>query len=152
MQSHPSDPSPSTRPADTSREGEAPQEHAARARGITRQIPPFEWCGFLDTFTRLHLGDQSERATIEVHSQEGGDQIYAQGARLLSLSYDPQGDILDVELQGVDHLIFRPRELWVQEGGASDRIATLRIVDDDGAQELIHVHQAPALPEAGGGA
>lgn len=152
MQESPQSPhsSPTNRTDPTMSTLDPSDASAGNGKGITRQIPPFEWTGFLDAFTRIHLGTSAERATIEVHSLSGGDQIYAQGARLLSVSYDPRGDILDVELQDVDHLIFRPRELWIQEGGVGDRIATLRIVDDDGAQELIHVHQGPALAERNG--
>jgi hypothetical protein len=38
---------------------------------------------------------------------------------LLGISYDPKDDIIEIALEGVDHLIPKPREVYVEENGAS---------------------------------
>jgi hypothetical protein len=36
---------------------------------------------------------------------------------LIGLVYDPQDDIVEVALEGLDHMIHKPRELYVEEEG-----------------------------------
>lgn len=115
----------------------------------TTQIPRGEWSDYFDKFTRQHLkNDLPDLATLEVLSPRLGDQVYAQNARLLGLSYDPHGEAFEVMLAGADHLTFQPEEIWVLEGDA-DVIAVFELVQSDGTRQLIHVKAGGPLVEAG---
>ena len=83
----------------------------------TKQLARTEWNAYFDRFTREQLqGEAPGAATIEVVSPTLGDQFQLSAVRLLGLTYDPKSDALEVLLENVDHLIFRPTEIWVMEG------------------------------------
>jgi hypothetical protein len=114
--------------------------NTARPGGVTRQIPRGEWKPFLERFTREHLREPPHTTTVEVLSPAMGDQLEARNQRLLGLNYDPKSDVLEVLLEGIDHLVFRPVELWVIE--SEDRfLSTLELVRPDGTRELLHLHR-----------
>jgi hypothetical protein len=60
------------------------------------------------------------------------------------LTYDPKDDVLDVALEGLDHLIPKPREIYVEDGGVG--LASLAVVDADGARQIIKLRDPMALP------
>jgi hypothetical protein len=119
----------------------------------TKQRARTEWKLYFDRFTRERLeSEEPGAATIEVVSPTLGDQFQVSAVRLLGLTYDPKSDALEVLLENVDHLIFRPTEIWVVEGEPGF-ISTLEILQSDGTKELIYVrrsgpaagrHEAPA--------
>ena len=115
----------------------------------TTQIPRGEWSDYFDDFTRQHVRDDLPGlVTIEVLSPRLGDQVYAQNARLLGLSFDPHDEAFEVLLVGADHMTFKPSEIWVLAGDA-DVIAVFELVQDDGTRQLIHV-KSSAPPVAAG--
>lgn len=109
----------------------------------TKQIPPKEWRTFFDRFTRQHLRDDvPETVTIEVASPETGDQVSAKDARLLGITYDPRSEALEVVLEGSDHLVFRPADIWVVENEADGFLETVDLVRDDGTKEIMYLHRS----------
>jgi hypothetical protein len=108
----------------------------------TRQLARAEWSTYFDRFTRERLqATAPEDATIEVVSPTLGDQFQVSAVRLLGLTYDPKSEALEVLLENVDHLIFRPTEIWVVEGEPGI-ISTLEILQSDGTKELIYVRRS----------
>lgn len=115
----------------------------------TTQIPRGEWSDYFDNFTRQHLrSDLPELVTIEVLSPRLGDQVYAQNARLLGLSYDAHGEAFEVLLDGADHMVFQPAEVWALEGDG-EVIAVFELVHADGTRQLIHVKQGGPVATSG---
>jgi|SwirhisoilCB3_FD_contig_31_6391496_length_672_multi_6_in_0_out_0_1 hypothetical protein len=109
----------------------------------TRRLDKAEWRVFLD---RMSKGLAGKRAEIEVASLGQGAQIAAEWLPLLGVAYDPKDDLLEVALDGFDHLIHHPREVYVDEGGAG--LATLEIVDGDGARQIVKFRDPLMLPPA----
>ena len=111
----------------------------------TKQLPRAEWKDYFDRFTRAHLEDDTPgAATLEVVSPSFGDQVEASGVRLLGLAYDPKSNALEVALEGIDHLVFEPKEIWILEEEPG-LIATIEVVERDGGKEIIYVRAAAAL-------
>jgi len=114
----------------------------------TKQLPRAEWQVYFDRFTRAHLrDDRPGAATLEVVSPIFGDQYEASALRLLGLVYDPKSNAFEVALEGVDHLVFEPREIWILEEEPG-LIATIEVVERDGGKEIIYV-RASERPTAG---
>jgi hypothetical protein len=83
-------------------------------------------------------------ARVEVISEDLGDQIEAEWAPLLGVTYDPKDDLFEVQLQGVDHLISHPRSFAVRE---RDGLAeSLAVVDGDGTEHIVQLRDPIALP------
>lgn len=114
----------------------------------TRQIPREEWQQYFDSFTRRHLGDSGGVAQVQALSPEIGDQVLAENAHLVGLSYDPRDDVLAAMLVGAEHLVFRPSEVWVLEGDHEDVIATFEFVHEDGTKEILQVQGGGAVTQA----
>ncbi|HVR03298.1 MAG TPA: DUF5335 family protein [Polyangia bacterium] len=123
----------------------------------TRKLSRGDWEDYFDDFTRKFLKEDTPgAASIEVISPTLGDQFEVSAVRLLGLTYDPKSQALEVALEGVDHLIFNPAEIWILEGDPGF-ISTLEVVHSDGVKEIIYVrrtgpraprYQPPTSPSA----
>jgi Family of unknown function (DUF5335) len=84
------------------------------------------------------------RREIEVVSLRLGDQVQAHWLPLLGIAYDPHDDIVEVALEGLDHLIPKPRDVYVEEGAGG--LAALEIVDSDDVKQIIKLRDPLTLP------
>jgi hypothetical protein len=106
----------------------------------TRKLDKTQWKGFLERMSKLLEGKQAE---IEVASLKLGDQIEAEWVPIVGLTYDPKDDLIDVELDGLDHMIPKPRELYVENGVS---VASIEIVDADGVMQILKFKDPMMLP------
>ena len=63
---------------------------------------------------------------------------------LLGISYDPKDDIIEIALEGVDHLIPKPREVYVEENGLV--LSSLEVIDAEGTHQIIVLKDSMMLP------
>jgi hypothetical protein len=54
---------------------------------------------------------------------------------LQGLSYDPKGDEFEVMVENVDHLIFHPQDIYVDQEGLN--LKSLEVVQRDGVKQII---------------
>ena len=107
----------------------------------TRKLDKKEWRSFFDRLSTTLEGKQAE---IEVLSLQLGDQVEADWLPLLGIAYDRNDDIVEVALEGLDHLIPKPRELYVEEGPGG--LAALEIVDGDDVKQIVKLRNPLMLP------
>ena len=110
---------------------------------MARKLERAEWRPFLD---RISKGIAGKQAEIEVASLDLGDQIEADWVPLIGLVYDPKDDIVEVAVEGLDHLIHKPRELYVEEEGGE--LSSLEVFDADGTRSIIKLKDMLMLPAA----
>jgi hypothetical protein len=106
-----------------------------------RKLEKPEWRPFLDVMSKLL---EAKDAEIEVASLRLGDQIEAEWLPLLGISYDPRDDVLDIALDGFDHIIRKPREIYLDNGG--NELMSLEIVDADGVGQIVKLKDRLMLP------
>jgi hypothetical protein len=106
-----------------------------------RKLQKQEWRPFLDVMTELL---DAKDAEIEVASLGIGHQIEAEWLPLLGISYDPRDDVLDIALDGFDHIIRKPREIYLDNGAAE--LMSLEIVDADGVRQIVKLKDRLMLP------
>jgi hypothetical protein len=106
-----------------------------------RTLEKSEWHGYFDRVSRALLG---KRAEIEVASLELGDQIEAEWVPILGITYDQKDDVLDIVLLGLDHLIPKPRQIFVDEGLAGS--TSLEVVDHAGVRHIVQLREPLMLP------
>jgi uncharacterized protein YuzE len=108
-----------------------------------QQIARENWHDFLEHFTRTIQGREAE---VEVVSDDFGDQRLAEGVRLLGLSYDARGDVLEVELENVGHRVAHPGTLFVDLAEAGGVIG-IEIEGEDGVRNILRLREPLMLPE-----
>ena len=107
----------------------------------TRKLDKKLWRTFFDRVTAMLEGKQAE---IEVASLRLGDQVEAKWLPLLGITYDPKDDIVEVTLEGMDHLIPKPREIYVEDG--AEGIVALEIADGDDEKQILKLRDPLMLP------
>jgi hypothetical protein len=70
--------------------------------------------------------------------------VEAEWLPLLGLAYDPNDDIVEVALEGLDHMIPKPRELYIDNGIGS--LSSLEIIDADGVKQIVKLRDPLMLP------
>ena len=108
------------------------------------QLQKNEWQAYCD---RMSKGLEGKRAQIEVTALPLGDQIAAKWVPIIGITYDPKDDILEVALEGLDHLIHKPRSLTVDESDVG--VASLEIIDGDGLKQIVKLMEPLMLPPPG---
>jgi hypothetical protein len=119
--------------------------------GSTKQIPRDDWKQYFEELDRRHLEDDSATATIELLSEELGAEPEATRAHLIGLDYDAKDNALEVALDGLDHLVFEPVEIWVVEED-DGFVSALEVKQPDGSKEIMRIERigADASPTLSG--
>jgi hypothetical protein len=101
-----------------------------------RSLPKTEWQGYCDRISKGLLGKQAE---IEVTGLRFGDHVAARWLPLLGITYDPKGDLVEIALEGLDHLIHHPREISVEEG--PEGLTAMEIVGGDKRRQIVKLRE-----------
>jgi len=107
----------------------------------SRKLDKQEWHAFFDGVTTMLEGKQAE---IEVASLRLGDQVQAEWLPLIGITYDPEDDLVEVALEGLDHMIDQPRSISVEDGPAG--IVSLEIIDADDVHQIVKLRDPVLLP------
>jgi hypothetical protein len=89
----------------------------------------------------LLVGKQVE---IEVIGLSMGAQIEQEWIQLLGITYDPKDDLIEILVEGLDHLIPKPREVWVDHDAIG--LASIEVVDADDVRQIIRLREPLMLP------
>src|ERR1700724_436801 len=106
-----------------------------------RKLEKPEWRPFFDRISKALIG---KRAEIEIASLALGDQIEAEWLPLIGITYDPKSDLLEIALEGIDHLIAHPREIHVDQTGIL--MTSLEVIDRDGVSQIVQLRDPLMLP------
>ena len=107
----------------------------------TTKIPEERLQNYFDTFSKHFLVHESTNAAdVEVLTSELGDQFEAEGARLFGISYDPHTRSIDIELEGDDHRVYNPSEVWVLEE-EDGFLKAVEMVQPDGTREVVRIRR-----------
>jgi hypothetical protein len=108
---------------------------------MAKKLEKSIWQPYFDAVSRVLSG---KRAEIEVAALDLGDQIEAEWLPLLGITYDPKDDLIEVALEGVDHLIPRPREVWVETEGLD--LSSIQVIDSNGVRQIVMLRDPLMLP------
>ena len=97
-----------------------------------RKLEKAEWGPFFNGFSK---GLKDAEAEIEIASLKLGDQTQTRWLPLFGVVYDPKDDIFEVALQGLDHLIRKPRDVFVEEEGG--KLVNIEIIDGDDNHQIV---------------
>jgi len=106
------------------------------------QIDRMRWAPFFDDITKSLIGKQAE---IEIASLDLGDQIEAQWAPLIGITYDEKDDLIEIALEELDHMIRAPRQVFI-DYAVGGIVAAIEIIDADGNRQIVKLKDPLALP------
>jgi len=106
-----------------------------------RRLEKPEWRPFFDTMSRIL---EAKVAEVEVASLDLGDRTQAEWLPLIGITYDPRDDAVEIALDGLDHMIRKPREIYLDDGAAG--LTSLEIVDVDGVRQIVKLKDQLMLP------
>jgi hypothetical protein len=100
----------------------------------TRKLDEQEWHRYFDECDRALRG---LKAVVEVVAADVGAQFVAEGLSIVGITYDQKGRLLEVALEGMDHLIRHPQEIYVDE--TPQGLAVVEATDADGRKHIIQI-------------
>jgi Family of unknown function (DUF5335) len=83
----------------------------------------------------------------EVASLSLGDQVEAEWLPLHGITYDPNDDLVEVALERLDHMIRKPREIYLEDWIRG--LTTIEIVDADGTKQVVKLREPLMLASPG---
>ena len=104
----------------------------------------FDRSKFSGVCTAISSRVLGKRAEIEVLSPINGILVAARWRPLIGIIYDPAGDALKIMLDGADHLIFHPREMYLDFGNGG--VQNLGILDRENAWQIVLLRDPLMLP------
>jgi hypothetical protein len=107
-------------------------------------IRKFDKSKWIAVCTAVSIGLLGKRAEIEVVSPIDGILIGAHWLPIIGIAYDPAKDELKIMLDGVDHLVFQPREMYLDFGLGG--IQSLGILDQENAWQIVLLRDPLMLP------
>lgn len=99
------------------------------------------WRPYFEHVTNILDG---KRAEVEVASLKIGDQIEAEWLPLLGIGYDPANDLIDIKLEGLDHVIRNPKEVFIDQDAVL--LKSMEVIDADNMQRIIKLRDPLMLP------
>jgi hypothetical protein len=116
-------------------------------QGETKRICREDLESYFDAFTRHFLmRDSTNAADVELVAPDWGDQFAAEGAHLRGITYDPKDNAIDFELEGFNHLIPDPREVWVIEE-LDGFVRALEVIVPNGERQIARVRRLGVAPK-----
>jgi hypothetical protein len=106
-----------------------------------RALDKLEWKAYFDHLSKNLIG---ERAEIEIAGLALGDRIEARWVPLIGITYESKGDILEIALEGLDHLIHRPRGIVVTDG--AEGLESMEIEDSGGGKQVVKLMKPLRYP------
>lgn len=103
-----------------------------------------EWQAYFDTVSKMLIG---KRAEVEVDALSLGSRVEAEWLQLFGLSYDPRSDIFEIVLEDFEHLVNRPREIFVDRDAVG--ITSMEVVDGDDVRLIVKLREPLMLTVIG---
>ena len=100
----------------------------------TRRLDEHDWGRYFDDAAGALRG---RKATVEVVAPDGGAQFAAVGLDVIGIAYDPKDRLLEVALDGMDHLIRHPQEIYVDETPRGPTV--VEATDGSGRKHIVQI-------------
>ena len=120
---------------------ESPADLTGRLRTIATKLEKPQWSVYFDLISKALIG---KRAEIEVASLKLGHQIEVEWLPIYGISYDPKDDVIALALEGHDHLIHKPREIYIEGEGLE--LSSLEVIDADDVRHIVVLRDPLMLP------
>jgi hypothetical protein len=108
-----------------------------------RKLEKSEWCDFFDRVSKTLIGKRSETKALALAL---GDQVEAEWLPVLGIVYDPTGDTIEIALEGRNHRIAKPQQVFVDLGAGG--LTSLQVIDAERLSQIVKLRDPLLLPPA----
>jgi hypothetical protein len=105
------------------------------------QLAKSRWKDYFDRVSKM-LG--TKLVELEVASLGLGDQVEVDWVPLIGLSYDPKNDVLAVVVEGIEHNIQHPQQIYVDQD--VETLHSIEVKDASGEQHILLLKDPLRLP------
>lgn len=96
-----------------------------------------EWKEYFDRYSKKFLNDkQPEYASILSFSEEWGGQFGTQWFPVYGIAYDEKNDLLEIQLDEIEHLVSYPQEILV-DFESDGWLNSLEVIERGGRRDVI---------------
>jgi len=106
----------------------------------TKNLAKEKWISYFD---QLSIMIDGRRASVEIDAPEIGSQIEANNLPLLGITYDPKDNLIEVAMEGLDHMINKPVEVNVAFGKKG--VEVIEIINADGHHQIVKLSKPVML-------
>ena len=106
-----------------------------------RTLPKSEWKTYFDHLSKHLIG---ERAEVKIAGLASGDHIEARWVPLIGITYEPKGDVLEIALERLGHLIHQPRDIVVTD--SPEGLESMEVVDFEGSKQAVKLMKPLRYP------
>lgn len=99
------------------------------------------WHTYFDKLSKVLEGKCAE---IEVDSLAFGTQIEAEWVPMLGIVYDARNDTIEILLEGLGHLIHKPKDIFVDQ--EVNQLTSLEVIDSDDFRHIVKLRGPLMLP------
>jgi hypothetical protein len=107
----------------------------------TLELEKKKWQPYFDHVSKNIDGKLAE---IEVESLALGSQIQAEWVPCFGITYDKKSDMLEVMLEGLDHMIQKPKKIFVEQDGMT--LSSVEVIDESDTKQIIKLRTPLLLP------
>jgi hypothetical protein len=107
----------------------------------TTKLEKNAWHPYFDNVSKVLDG---KRVEVEVASLKLGDQIEAEWLPLIGITYDAKDDLIEVALEGFDHMIRKPKDVFVDQEAVL--LTSMEVIDADDTRQIIRLRDPLMLP------
>jgi hypothetical protein len=107
-------------------------------------LQKFDRSKWIDVCAAVSITLLGKRAEIELVSPADGLQIQARWLPVIGIAYDPANDAVKIMLDGIDHFVFQPREMYFDFGLGG--VQSLGILDKENAWQIVLLRDPLMLP------
>lgn len=106
-----------------------------------RRLARLEW---RDYCNRVSKRLEGQKAELEVVGLDLGDHVEARWIPLYGLVYEPDADVLEIALEGIDHLITHPTDVLVEE--TLRGLVAIEVISADDTHQILKLREPLPLP------
>jgi hypothetical protein len=107
----------------------------------TSKLEKTVWQSYFDQVSKTIDGKLAE---IEINSLALGSQIEAEWVPFYGITYDKKNDLIEIVLEGLDHMIRKPHEIYIEQNAGS--LSSLEVIDTDNVRQIIRLRDPLMLP------
>ncbi|OGB25703.1 MAG: hypothetical protein A3I66_04780 [Burkholderiales bacterium RIFCSPLOWO2_02_FULL_57_36] len=112
----------------------------------TSKIDKSNWQAYCDQLSKTLTGTSAE---IEIDSLAIGQQLEAKWLPFLGIVYEPKTNTIEILVEGLDHIIHDPQELYVDYDAVG--LTSLEVISEDDVRQIVKLRQPVMLPPPAAG-